>query len=97
MIDSPTAFEPVKTTNATSGWRTRCAPTSPIPGRKASAPGGTPASSRISTSRKAIPGVCSAGLKTTQFPATRDALTMPAGMASGKFQGAMTAPTPRGW
>src|SRR5213078_595018 len=92
MIERPTAFDPVKTTNATSGCRTRCAPTSPNPGRNASAPGGTPASRRISTSRNAMPGVCSAGLKTTQFPVTSAAVTMPAGIASGKFHGAMTEP-----
>jgi hypothetical protein len=42
------------------------------------------------------PGVCSAGLKRTALPVTSAALTMPVGMASGKFQGAITAPMPRG-
>ncbi len=52
MIDRPTAAEPVKVTNETSGRVTSSAPTSsPTPGRKASAPGGTPASSRICTRR----------------------------------------------
>ena len=43
-----------------------------------------------------MPGVCSAGLNTTQFPVTSAAVTMPVGIASGKFHGAMTTPTPRG-
>ena len=36
-------------------------------------------------------GVCSAGLRITGLPATSAATVMPAGMASGKFHGAMTA------
>ena len=44
-----------------------------------------------------MPGVCSAGLNTTVLPVTSAAVTMPVGIASGKFQGAMTTPTPRGW
>ena len=43
----------------------------------------------------ATAGVCSAGLKQTALPATSAAVTMPVGMASGKFHGAMTAATPR--
>ena len=40
-------------------------------------------------------GVCSAGLKQTALPAARAAVTIPVGMASGKFHGAITAATPR--
>ena len=98
MMSSPTAFEPVNVTNATSGCSTSAGPiSSPTPGRNASAPGGRPASNRISTSRDAMPGVCSAGLNTTVLPVTSAAVTMPVGIASGKFHGAMTTPTPRGW
>ena len=43
-----------------------------------------------------MPGVCSAGLKTTALPVTSAAATMPGGIASGKFHGAITTPTPRG-
>ena len=42
------------------------------------------------------PGDCSAGLSTTALPAARAAPVIPAGIASGKFHGAMTAATPRG-
>ena len=34
---------------------------------------------------------------TTVLPATMAALDMPVRMAVGKFQGAMTTPTPIGW
>ena len=40
-------------------------------------------------------GVCSAGLKQTALPAASAAVTIPVGMARGKFHGAMTAATPR--
>ena len=39
-----------------------------------------------------MPGVCSAGLRSTAFPVTSAAVTMPVGIASGKFHGAITAP-----
>jgi hypothetical protein len=44
----------------------------------------------------AIAGDCSAGLRTTALPAARAAEVMPHGIAKGKFQGEMTATTPRG-
>ena len=42
------------------------------------------------------PGDCSAGFSTTALPAASAAAVMPQGIASGKFQGAITAATPRG-
>ena len=42
-------------------------------------------------------GVCSAGFRTTGLPVTSAATVMPVGMASGKFHGAMTTPTPLPW
>ena len=65
-------------------------------GGSASTPGGTPASWRTSTRRSATPGVCSAGLNSTAFPATSAAVTMPVGIASGKFHGEITTPMPSG-
>ena len=79
---------------ATRGPPTSAAPTSPSPGSSASAPGGTPPAQRLHE-RSAQPGVCSAGLRTTVLPVTSAAAVMPEGMASGKFQGEMTAVTPR--
>ncbi len=82
---------------STPGWATRRAPTSsPIPGTKFTTPGGTPASIRMSISAAAITVVCSAGFMMTAFPATRGAAVMPQRIASGKFQGAIATPTPRG-
>ena len=60
-------------------------------------PAGTPAASRIRTSCAAMTGVGSAGFTITVLPATRAAVVMPVRMASGKFHGAMTTATPRGW
>ena len=42
------------------------------------------------------PGACSAGFNTTAFPVASPADTIPKGIATGKFHGAITATTPRG-
>ena len=94
-ISSPTAAEPVKAIVWTPGCRTSAAPTSPAPGSSATAPGGTPAARRIETSSPAQPGDCSAGFSSAALPVASAAAVIPAGMASGKFQGAITAVTPR--
>ena len=44
----------------------------------------------------ALAGDCSAGFSTAALPAASAAAVMPHGIASGKFQGAITAATPRG-
>ena len=68
-----------------------------LAGQQARAPrAGTPPARSASTSREAIAGDCSAGLSTTALPVTSAAAVMPQGIASGKFQGEMTATTPRG-
>ena len=41
-------------------------------------------------------GDCSAGLSTTALPVASAAAVIPHGIASGKFQGEITAATPRG-
>ena len=41
-------------------------------------------------------GACSAGLSTTALPVASPAETIPSGIATGKFQGEMTATMPRG-
>ncbi len=78
-------------------------PTSaPGPVRKFSTPSGRPLpsgkvlSQKSSASFQAISMLCSAGLRTTVFPATMLALVMPQVIAFGKFQGGITAPTPSG-
>ena len=62
---------------------------------RCSALGGTPASCSSFVARKAVIGVCSAGLATTALPAASAAATWPVKMASGKFHGEMQAKTPR--
>jgi hypothetical protein len=63
---------------------------------KLTTPGGTPASSKSSKNLYAIAGASDEGFKTTVLPVTNDATVMPAMIASGKFQGGMTMPTPSG-
>ena len=46
--------------------------------------------------RAAVMLDCSAGFMMTVLPVTSAATVIPARMASGKFHGAMTRPTPRG-
>ena len=96
MISRPTASEPVKAMAWTSRWATSAAPTSPSPGSSAIADGGTPPARRAWTSRWARAGDCSAGLSSTALPAASAAEVIPHGMASGKFQGEITATIPRG-
>ena len=70
------------------GSRISAAPTvSPRPGRRCSTSGGTPASCRCFTARKAVSGVCSAGLATTALPAASAPAICPVKMASGKVPG----------
>ena len=87
----------VKAIIETSGCPTSTGPSSsPIPGTSCRTSGGTPASCRISTNCTAITDDRSAGFITTVVPVTSAAVVIPAGIASGKFHGAMTETTPRG-
>jgi len=61
-----------------------------------STPGGSPASSKISTNFSPSSGVYEAGLKTTVFPQTSAGRIFQEGMAIGKFQGVITPTTPSG-
>ena len=95
MSCRPTAPEPVKAIVATSRCPASAAPVSPAPGSSATAPAGTPPSRSASIRASAQPGACSAGLSTAVLPVARAAAVIPSGMASGKFQGEITAVTPR--
>ena len=96
MISRPTAPDPVKAIVATRGSATSRAPSSPSPGRRLSAPAGTPAPRSASTIASEQPGDCSAGLRHTGLPAASAPAVIPVAIANGKFHGAMTAVTPRG-
>ena len=57
---------------------------------------GSPASSSTSANLAAMVGVSLDGLITTVLPATSAAVVIPTRMASGKFHGGITTPTPSG-
>jgi hypothetical protein len=57
---------------------------------------GKPASSRTSANLAAMVGVSLDGLTMAVLPATSEATVMPTRMASGKFHGGITTPTPSG-
>src|SRR5947209_1698324 len=96
MISRPTALEPVNAIVCTRGSDTSAAPASPKPVTSDSTGAGTPALRNASYRAAAQAGDCSAGFSTVALPVTRAAAVMPAGIAIGKFQGAITAATPRG-
>lgn len=50
----------------------------------------------ISPSRRAVRGVCSAGLRITVLPVARAGATLNAAISSGKFHGMIWAQTPTG-
>ncbi len=96
-ISRPTRVEPVKTTLATPGCSTSRAPaTGPVPGSTWKTSGGNPTSRPSAASRCAVSGVCSAGLRTTVFPAASAGATPQAAIGIGKFHGAITPTTPTG-
>ena len=93
----PTSFEPVKEMKRMRGCVISGSPTSPPPPlTKLTTPGGMPASSSSAKKRYAIHGESDDGLRTMQLPVTAPAEVMPAMIASGKFHGGITAPTPSG-
>ena len=94
----PTSFEPVKEMKRIWGCATIESPISPPePGTKFTTPAGTPTSSqqRRRTSAATIAESLE-GLRTTVLPVTIAAAVIPAMIASAKFHGGMTAPTPSG-
>src|SRR3989304_10234054 len=94
----PTAVEPVKETNFTSGCFIRGIPTpAPEPNRILTTPLGIPASSQALIKFKAESGVSAAGLNTTVLPQIKAGISFQDGMAMGKFQGVIKAQTPMGW
>ena len=92
---SPAATEPVKTIVWMRGSATSALPGSSPPGRSDSASCGTPPACSASTMAFAHAGACSAGLSTTALPVASAAETMPAAIASGKLNGAITPVMPR--
>ncbi len=93
----PVAVLPVNEMTGTSGCDTSAAPTSsPKPCTSCTTSGGSPASSRISTSTATVCGVSSAGLKITLLPQRSAGNDFQVGIASGKLNGVTSPQTPIG-
>ncbi len=82
-ISRPTTVDPVKATLSTPGLSTRAAPVVPSPVSTFRVPSGNPASSASSPSRRAVSGVCSAGLRTIAQPAASAGATFQIAISSG--------------
>jgi hypothetical protein len=67
-----------------------------LPGTTFSQPGGSPASSQIAASRRALTGVWLAGLSTTAQPAASAGASLCATRLSGKLKGEIAPMTPIG-
>ena len=97
LMRSPTSFEPVKDTKRVLGCWTSTSPTTdPLPTRSEKERSGKPASRSTSANLAAMVGVSLEGFITTVLPVTSAAMAMPTRIASGKFQGGITTPTPSG-
>src|SRR5215212_3016924 len=71
-------------------------PVAELPVTKLTTPAGKPTSSTISINFAAMVGESEDGFNTTVLPVTTAAIVIPAMIASGKFHGGITAPTPSG-
>ena len=97
MTSLPTSPDPVNATLSTSWWEAIAAPAvGPNPGTTLITPSGTPASWASSAIRRAVSGVCSAGLRTTVFPPARAGPHFHACISAGKFHGMTWPTTPTG-
>nr|WP_255206051.1 hypothetical protein [Actinomadura sp. BRA 177] len=68
----------------------------PEPGTMLTTPGGTPASASSSPIRRAVSGVCSAGLRTTVLPVASAGASFHAAIRIGTFHGMICPATPTG-
>ena len=97
MIRLPTSVDPVKQIFRTAGWLMNRSPTTePLPAITVKTPSGIPASSASSPIRRAVIGVSSAGLSTTQLPAASAGAKPQPAIGIGKFHGTITPTTPSG-
>jgi hypothetical protein len=70
--------------------------TGPEPGNTFTTPSGTPASTQIWPSARAVSGVCFAGLSTMAQPAASAGATFQPAITKGKFHGTIWPATPTG-
>ena len=96
MINCPVVVSPVKAILLILGLEAKGLPASkPKPFTTLSTPAGRISS--INSIKTKIPtGVCSAGFKTTQFPAARAGAIFQAAINKGKFHGMICPTTPSG-
>ena len=94
----PTAVEPVKDILRTRGSCMMAAQTGPGSWGVITliTPGGTPASSMILATARAVSGVSMAGLRITVQPAPRAGAILRVAMAAGKFHGVISSEMPMG-
>src|SRR5690606_41922205 len=98
MIALPVRVSPVKVIAFTSGCSVRYWPalSGPKPWTTLNTPSGPPASRITSPSSAVVDGVVSDGLTTTVLPKASAGATFQVISSSGRFQGQITAITPRG-
>ena len=97
MMIWPVRPSPVKAILSTSMWPLRAAPAvGPKPGTTLITPSGKPASWASAATRRAVSGVCSAGLRTTVLPQASAGPHFHACISSGKFHGMIWPTTPTG-
>jgi hypothetical protein len=97
VTSRPTSVEPVKATLSTPGWAAMAAPTTlPGPVTTLITPGGKPAFSASSASRKVDSEVSSAGLSTTVLPIASAGASFQEAIDIGKFHGTIAPTTPIG-
>src|SRR4051794_32329949 len=93
----PVAVLPVNEIFASKGWSTKGWPASaPNPVTTLTAPGGNPASTASSASRRTVAEVYSEGLITTVLPAHRAGASLLVVRVRGEFHGVIAPTTPRG-
>ncbi len=93
----PTSVEPVKATLSISGCSAIELPApGPKPVTMLRTPSGSPASMINSPRRRAVSGVCSAGLRMTVLPQASAGPSFHAAIKSGKFHGMICPQTPTG-
>src|SRR5580704_14263537 len=94
----PTAVDPVKLTQSTSGDSVNTAAGSGLElVTMLTTPGGKPTSSKMRANSINMSGSWGAGFMTTVLPAASAGATLPAMLTSGKLYDAMHATTPTGW
>ena len=94
---SAIGVEPTKLTAATSSWVSSASTASLSPLTTFSTPGGTPASTASSASRRPQDGSFSDGFSTKVLPQASAIGYIHIGTIAGKLNGVIPAQTPRGW